>query len=180
MRRAWPYLLWLSLLALPAGAAGLTLCYHYGCDRSSTLELGEDALSWMNLRLQAADSASDERAALQDVVLAYYQLAAQQTPIAADRGGNNEDARILDRMDCIDHSRNIAQLLQLLDSRQWLHFYHPAGAVFRAPLLFNQHYAVGIDAIDSPEHWVIDAWPRDFGAPPVVVPLALWKEGLSP
>ncbi|MEQ6289223.1 hypothetical protein ACFPAG_01150 [Vogesella sp. GCM10023246] len=180
MRRAWLWLLWLVLYALPAGAAELTLCYHYGCDQQRRLELGEDALSWMQQRLQAADSASDERNALQDVVLAFYQLAAQQAPVAADRGGNHEDARILGRMDCIDHSHNVAQLLQLLDARQWLHYHHLAGAVFRAPLLFNQHYAVGLDAIDAPEHWVIDAWPRDFGAPPLVVPLALWKEGFSP
>lgn len=179
MRRA-AWLCWLALLPLPAGAAELTLCYHYGCDQQRRLELGEDALSWMQQRLLAADSAAAERLALQDVVLAFYQLAAQQTPVATDRGGNNEDARLAGRMDCIDHSHNIAQLLQLLQQRQWLRYHHSAGTVYRAPLLFNQHYAVGLDAIDSPEHWVIDGWPRDFGAPPLVVPLALWKEGFSP
>ncbi|SCK20020.1 hypothetical protein [Vogesella sp. LIG4] len=180
MRRGWLCLLWLALCALPACAEELSVCYHYGCDQISTIEVGEETLGWMNRRLLDAASADEERAALQDVVLAYYQLAAQTTPIAADRAGNHEDARILGRMDCVDHSRNIDQLLELLDAHHWLHYHHVAGIVYRAPLLLDQHFAVGLDNIDSAEHWVIDSWPRDFGAPPLVVPLALWKEGFSP
>ena len=181
MRRA---ALLLSLcLALPApwaGAEVLTLCYHYGCDRSSAIDLQPDALIWFEQRLRQADNAADERAALQDVALSYYQIAAQVLPIAEDLGGNQEDARILGRMDCLDHTHNLHGLLALLQDHQLLRYHQLSADVFRAPLLFNAHHAVALQDTDSGQIWVMDSWFRHFGAPPVVVPLALWKEGFSP
>lgn len=180
--RAASLILYLMLATwLPhAGAEVLTLCYHYGCERSSTIDLPPDALIWMADRLRQADSAREERAALQDVVLAFYQLAAQTLPLAEDRGGNQEDARLLGRMDCIDHTHNLHQLLALLQSLHLLRYHQPAADAFRAPWLFNEHHAATVQDIDTGDVWVVDGWFRDFGAPPVVVPLALWKEGFSP
>ena len=181
MRRA---ALLLSLcLALPAPRAGaevLTLCYHYGCDRSSAIDLQPDALIWFEQRLRQADNAAEERAALQDVALSYYQIAAQVLPIAEDQGGNQEDARLLGRMDCLDHTHNLHGLLALLQDHQLLRYHQLSADVFRAPLLFNAHHAVALQDTDSGQIWVMDSWFRHFGAPPVVVPLALWKEGFSP
>jgi len=172
--------LWLALWLPQAGAEVLTLCYHYGCDRSSPVDLQADALNWMGQRLRQADSAAAERAALQDVALAFYQMAAQVLPLAEDLGGNHEDDRLLGRMDCIDHTRNLYQLLTLLQTQHFLHYYQPAAEAFRAPWLFDAHHATTIQDIDNGDVWVMDGWFRDFGAPPVVVPLALWKEGFSP
>ncbi|MFN4237145.1 MAG: hypothetical protein ACK4FZ_07890 [Vogesella sp.] len=172
--------LWLALWLAQAGAEPLTLCYHYGCDRSSTIDLPADALIWMAGRLRQADDAGAERAALQDVALAFYQIAAQTLPLAEDRGDNHEDDRILGRMDCIDHTHNLHQLLALLQSLHLLRYHQPAADAFRAPWLFNEHHAATVQDIDTGDVWVVDGWFRDFGAPPVVVPLALWKEGFSP
>lgn len=170
----------LALLLPRAGAVTLTLCYHYGCDRSASIDLPPDALIWMGERLRQADDAGTERTALQDVALAFYQLAAQTLPLAEDRGGNHEDARLLGRMDCIDHTHNLHQFLALLQSLHLLRYHQPAADAFRAPWLFNEHHAATVQDIDNGEVWVVDSWFRDFGAPPVVVPLALWKEGFSP
>ena len=182
LRRLLPPLLCLTALLQPGAAAAepLTVCYHYGCDRSSQIELIPEATHWLEKRLQAARSATEERAALQDVVLAYYQFAAQVAPIAADKGGNGEDAANLGRMDCLDHSQNIAALLQSLNTAQALRYYTDITLVHRAPLVFNQHTAVAISNTEHTDRWVIDGWFRDFGAPPVVVPLAIWMEGFSP
>lgn len=164
----------------PAGAEAVTLCYHYGCDHSSRIELGDDMLYWFSQRLRDSDDAAAERAALQDVALAFYQYAAQTAPIASDLGGNNEDAANVGRMDCLDHSHNMHVLLQILTAHGYLQHHQLVGLVHRAPLLFNYHSAVAIHDLSSNTDWVIDSWFRDFGAPPVVVPLAIWKEGFSP
>lgn len=181
-----PLMRWLSialLAALPAVAAGaeeLTLCYHYGCDRNRRIELDDTAQIWFRQRLDDVANAADERAALQDIVLSYYQRAAREAPIASDRGGNHEDATNVGRMDCLDHSHNVLVLLQLLAGKGWLHHHQLLGQVHRAPLLFDHHAAVAVRDVTSGQDWVIDSWFRDFGAPPVVVPLAIWKEGFSP
>ena len=181
-----PVLRWLSialLAALPAVAAaaeGLPLCYHYGCDRQQRIEVDDSALIWFRQRLDDAADAAAERAALQDIVLSYYQRAAREAPIASDRGGNHEDAANVGRMDCLDHSHNVLVLLQLLATKGWLRHHRLLGQVHRAPLLFNHHAAVAVHDVTSAQDWVIDSWFRDFGAPPVVVPLAIWKEGFSP
>ncbi|GHD73237.1 hypothetical protein ACFSQE_18625 [Vogesella fluminis] len=177
---------WLSialLAALPAVAAGaevLTLCYHYGCDRNRRIEVDDTAQIWFRQRLDDAADADAERAALQDIVLSYYQRAAREAPIASDRGGNQEDATNVGRMDCLDHSHNVLVLLQLLAAKGWLRHHRLLGQVHRAPLLFDHHAAVAVRDVTSGQDWVIDSWFRDFGAPPVVVPLAIWKEGFSP
>ncbi|WP_156167918.1 hypothetical protein [Vogesella sp. EB] len=181
-----PLMRWLSialLAALPAVAAGaevLTLCYHYGCDRNRRIELDDTAQIWFRQRLDDAADAAGERAALQDIVLSYYQHAAREAPIASDRGGNHEDAANVGRMDCLDHSHNVLVLLQLLTNHGWLRHHQLLGQVHRAPLLFDHHAAVAVRDVTSGQDWVIDSWFRDFGAPPVVVPLAIWKEGFSP
>lgn len=170
----------LLALALPAGADTLRLCYHYGCALSSDVELSPATLQSLRQQLRRVHSPADERQALQQVVLGFYASAAAQTPIAMDKGGNGEDEATPGRMDCIDHSRNLATLLDWLDSHELLRFHRPAGIVQRAPLIFNQHYAAALQDNDSGTIWVMDSWFRDFGAPPVVVPLAIWKEGFSP
>ncbi|WP_229799591.1 hypothetical protein [Vogesella fluminis] len=181
-----PVVRWLSialLAALPAVAAGaevLTLCYHYGCDRNRRIEVDDTAQIWFRQRLDDAADADAERAALQDIVLSYYQRAAREAPIASDRGGNQEDATNVGRMDCLDHSHNVLVLLQLLAAKGWLRHHRLLGQVHRAPLLFDHHAAVAVRDVTSGQDWVIDSWFRDFGAPPVVVPLAIWKEGFSP
>jgi hypothetical protein len=68
----------------------------------------------------------------------------------------------------------------LLQSLHLLRYHQPAADAFRAPWLFNEHHAATVQDIDTGDVWVVDGWFRDFGAPPVVVPLALWKEGFSP
>ena len=109
-----------------------------------------------------------------------YQRAAREAPIASDRGGNHEDADNVGRMDCLDHSHNVLVLLQLLVDKGWLRHHRLLGQVHRTPLLFVHHATVAVHDVTSGQDWVIDSWFRDFGAPPVVVPLAIWKEGFSP
>ncbi len=175
-----PIALLATLPAVAAAAEVLPLCYHYGCDRTQRIEVDDSALIWFRQRLDAAADADAERAALQDIVLSYYQRAARATPIASDRGGNHEDAANIGRMDCLDHSLNVLVLLQLLAGNGWLQHHRLLGQVHRAPLLFDHHAAVAVRDETSGRDWVIDSWFRDFGAPPVVVPLAIWKEGFSP
>ncbi|WP_245944742.1 hypothetical protein [Crenobacter cavernae] len=178
MQRRW---LWLfALVAPPVFSATLTVCYHYGCSRQAALEVDAAQIRKLGQRFARVDSAPAERAAVADTVRALYRLAARVAPIASDQGGNPPADDSAGRMDCIDHSRNVEGFLALMQQRRWLRFHRAAGRVHRAPWLVNDHYAARLDETGDGQSWVVDTWFKDFGAPPEVVPLAIWKEGYSP
>ncbi|TCP08489.1 hypothetical protein EV683_13210 [Crenobacter luteus] len=174
---------WLGLLLLvaaPAFSATLTVCYHYGCARQATLTLDATELARLGQRFAHVDSPASERAAIADTVSALYRLAARISPIASDKGRNPPDDDSEGKMDCVDHSRNVSGFLALMDAEGWLRHHRAAGVVHRAPWFVDGHFAARLDARDGGQSWVVDTWFADFGAPPAVVPLAIWMRGYSP
>jgi hypothetical protein len=75
--------------------------------------------------------------------------AGEQTPIAADRGGNFADDGVYGRMDCIDHSTTTTRLLRLLESRRWLQFHRVLEPVRRVLYLFEFHYSAQIEELEA-------------------------------
>ncbi|AXE34143.1 hypothetical protein [Chromobacterium phragmitis] len=178
MRLLIPLLL--ALLLPAARADALNICYHYGCSRHAQFGISEEEHDWLATRLARADSASAEREAVADAVLALYRIAARTTPIWQDRGGNFRDGPAEGRMDCVDHSSNVTTFLNYLQRQGWLKFHRAAPPEWRAPWILDLHYTGVLRDNTDGQNWAVDSWFKDFGEPPVVVPLSVWMTGYEP
>jgi hypothetical protein len=193
---------WLTLCVLLAAAtaaiaetaATVKVCYDYGCLVEEEAHYAGEHLAQVRNLLGAAGNAAEERDRLSQAVGWLLGWAGQQTPIAADRGGNVADGGVHGRMDCIDHSTTTTRLLRLLQNRGWLQFHRVLEPVRRIRYLVAVHFSAQIEALVSapgepqplaaepdsaaePVRFVVDSWFRDNGQPAVVLPLASWLDG---
>lgn len=164
--------------ALPAAAslatdAEVNVCFNYGCLVEAPVRLAAADIDAVVDSLANQPSAADERAALARAVGSLFALAAQQTPIGADRPGNYDDNGVRGQMDCIDHSTNATRFLELLDARGALHF-HEVLPRARRGLIFR-HWAAHIATRDAREEFAVDSWYSAVGEPARVLPLAQWE-----
>ncbi|NMG44478.1 hypothetical protein GPA22_12140 [Aromatoleum toluvorans] len=155
------------LCALPGAhaAEAVEVCFNYGCASRVQVELADDGLAGVAAVLAAAADAEAERGAIARAVGMMQRLAARETPIAADRGGNFLDDDVAGRMDCIDHSTTTTHFLELMAARGWLRFHRVLPAERRAPWLVLQHFSAVIEETDAPPLRAPVA-----AAPAVVVP----------
>lgn len=173
-----------ALLALGAWAAWadepVPVCYNYGCFSQELVIFPDSRLAWAGGLLGAAGTAQQEREYLSLVVGELYAVAAEQSPIGADRGGNIADEGEYGSMDCIDHSTTTTRFLRLLEGRSWLRFHYVGPIVDRRYLLLSRHYAASIEEKASGAMFAVDSWFVDNGEPAVILPLADWEEGGGP
>jgi hypothetical protein len=162
----------------------VSVCFNYSCVAEKPVDFSEERLLPLRDALAAAHSSTQEREILAVVVGRLYAVAAEQTPIGADRAGNRADEGMPGRMDCIDHSTTTTRLLRMLEKRRWLRFHRVLDPVRRGGVIF-QHFSAaiedlgdGIEALGSDaaaRTWVVDSWYADNGKPAWVAPLAEWK-----
>lgn len=182
-------------LARPAfpGAERVTVCYNYGCAAEATVEYGAPALARVRDLLDDAHDAAHERAQLAIAVGWLLGWAGEQSPIAADRGGNYADGGVFGRMDCIDHATTTTRLLRLLEARGWLRWHRVLEPAQRTRLVFFAHWSALIEEVarapwrqDDLEddvgarRFVVDSWFFDNGQPAAVLPLEAWMDGEGP
>ncbi|WP_407279910.1 hypothetical protein U5817_05005 [Aromatoleum evansii] len=140
----------LAWLPSARGAAALEVCFNYGCATRVEVVLAEEGLAAVAAVLAQAVDADSERAAIARAVGMMQRLAAAQTPIEVDRGGNYRDGDVDGRMDCIDHSTTTTQFLELMAARGWLRFHRVLPVERRAPWLVLQHFSAAIEELDDP------------------------------
>jgi hypothetical protein len=148
--RAWSVA---ALMALGSGLAladdSLVVCFNYGCTDSALVRFAPQRLAAVHGMLSIAADAPAERAALSRAVGLLYRVAGEQSPIAADRGGNYPDQGVDGRMDCIDHSTTTTRLLGLVEARGWLRFHRVLAPARRTRFVF-QHFSAVIEEIEAP------------------------------
>lgn len=173
--------------SLAAGSAErVSVCFNYGCLAQAEVEYGDSQLGELRQLFERATTPAAEREAIGEAVGRLLGWAGQQSPIAADRGGNFADDAIYGRMDCIDHSTTTTRLLRVLEGHGWLRFHRVLEPVLRLRFLVLQHYSAQIEenapaaAEATPQRFVVDSWFFDNGQPAVVMPLAAWMAGEGP
>jgi hypothetical protein len=188
------FFLFAATAAIAETAARVKVCYEYGCLVEQEVDYAADQLAQVRGLLGAAGNAAEERDRLSQAVGWLLGWAGQQTPIAADRGGNVADAGVYGRMDCIDHATTTTRLLRLLESRGWLQFHRVLEPVRRIRYLVAVHFSAQIEELApapeepqplaaeqddaaEPVRFVVDSWFRDNGQPVVILPLANWRDG---
>ena len=128
----------------------VSICYNYGCVREEEVRFRAATLTRLVARFAGAQTAEEERAVLGEALGRLYRVAAIQTPIAADRGGNLLDDGANGRMDCIDHSTSSTRLLRLLEARGALRFHRVLEPVRRTRFIF-QHFSAAIEELSCAE-----------------------------
>ena len=128
----------------------VSICYNYGCVREEEVRFRAATLTRLVARFADAQTAEEERAVLGEALGRLYRVAAIQTPIAADRGGNLLDDGANGRMDCIDHSTSSTRLLRLLEARGALRFHRVLEPVRRTRFIF-QHLSAAIEELSCAE-----------------------------
>lgn len=171
---------WAVCMALShfAHADGLVVvCYNWSCKDRVTVVYTEPWLRKQLQPLRHANTPEAEREALSEMVRRFYVRAAEQTPIAADEPGNNEDLDVNGRMDCIDHSTTTRNILSFLQHRKLLRW-HEVGPYAHRSLLVDSHYSAtliesGVES-DAPLIYTLDPWEVEPGGLPEVVPVREW------
>lgn len=175
-------LITLSLLcAITARAEPVSVCYLYGCKRTFSFDFDAAAQAAIRDRLAQSTDPASERENIAWAVQQMLLLAARDyPPLAEDKAGNLNDSTSQGRMDCVDHSTNDSTFLKVFERHGWLRFHRTNGTTWRTRILFDLHYTAVLREIDSGHDWAVDTWFKDFGAPPVVIPLDEWKNGYHP
>ncbi|MDR3159388.1 MAG: hypothetical protein LBU11_10415 [Zoogloeaceae bacterium] len=174
----------LSLLPARAQTTGeeaqIELCFNYGCLSRQTVVFSDDRFGTATRELAEARDAAEEREHLARAVGRLYALAAEQTPVGADQGGNYADAGVSGRMDCIDHSRNTSAFLHLLAERALLRWHRVLPPTRRMRFFLLQHFSAQIEETEGGGRYVVDSWFVDNGEPAVILTLEDWKRGGGP
>jgi len=173
------YLLQLSLsfpvMAVDSQLPNITICYNYNCSRSAIVRpAAEEWQTVVNQFQPAARSAVEEREMIRRAIAVLEQIAGMQTPTFRDRGRNPIIDDWPGQMDCIDESMNTQRYLELLQARGLLHWHRVAERAYRAPYLFDPHWAGQIIELGSGASYVVDSWYLDNGNPPYIQALSNW------
>jgi len=173
----------------------VTICFNYGCLSRTEVVYSDAQLHALAIILGQASDAEQERTAIGDAVGLMLAWAGEQSPIAADRGGNNADNGVNGRMDCIDHSTTTTRLLKLIESRGWLRYHRVLDVVQRKRFLLFDHFSAQIGEVEKgaeesaamptgeatiQARYAVDSWFFDNGHPATVLPLDRWLAGESP
>ncbi|MDD3483871.1 hypothetical protein [Azovibrio restrictus] len=178
---------WCAIAAAESREARVEVCFNYGCLSRWPVVFEPLRLGGVLLMLERANSAAEERQLLALAIGELYALAAEQTPIGRDRGGNYADDAAFGRMDCIDHSTTTTAFLKLLVQRGGLHWHRVLEPVRRVRGVVFQHFSAAIEELpvaaqgqQEPPRYVVDSWFVDNGKPAVILPLDAWMEGEGP
>ena len=135
-------LAWEVLAIESAGAdEKVKVCFNYGCLAQAEVVFSDAQLSDLAQLMRAARTAEEERQAIGEAIGRLLGWAGQQSPIAADRGGNYLDDAIYGRMDCIDHATTTTRLLSMMERNGMLRFHRLDEPVLRRRFLLFEHYS---------------------------------------
>ncbi len=180
------FLLATSQISPVLAAEKISVCFNYGCLAQAEVLYSDAQLGKLALLLDSAQNAAEERNSIRLAVGQLLGWAGEQSPIAADRGGNYADNGVSGMMDCIDHSTTTTRLLRMMEKRGLLRYHRVLDRVLRKRFLIFEHYSAQIEALFpeaegvAAERFAVDSWFYDNGHPAAIIPLARWLAGESP
>ena len=151
------------------------VCYNYNCNRTAQVRPAADEWQMVIDQFQpAAHSAAEERDLIRRAVAILESIAGTQTPTYLDRGRNPIVDDWPGQMDCIDESTNTKRYLDLLQEHGLLRWHRVGERAYRAPYVFDQHWAGQIIELETLDSYVVDSWHLDNGHPPYIQALNDW------
>ena len=164
------------LMAVDRPLPEVTICYNYDCNR--TAHVRPAAGEWQTVVNQfkpPARLAAEERDMIRRAIAVLEHIAGTQTPTFRDRGRNPIVDDWPGQMDCIDESMNTKRYLDLLQERNLLRWHRVADRAYRAPHLFDQHWAGQIIELETLDSYIVDSWFLDNGELPYIQAASAWQ-----
>ncbi|MDR1848790.1 MAG: hypothetical protein LBQ75_01995 [Zoogloeaceae bacterium] len=159
----------------------IEICFNYSCRTQQPVVFAPEPFNAILQELARTEDAESERAALATVVGNLYALAAEQTPIGNDKGGNYADDGVWGRMDCIDHSTTTTRFLKRIEAEGALRWHRVLEPARRARFFLFQHFSAVIEETgETGRRYAVDSWFVDNGKPAVILPLKDWMKGAGP
>jgi hypothetical protein len=160
----------------PEDGVALSVCHNFGCKARTDLVLGaQEWRSVMRLFEPPATSALQERDRLRRAVARLELLVGRYAPTRVDRGGNPIFVDRKGQMDCIDESTNTTAYLRLLENTGLLRYHRVLQRIYRAPFVFDQHWAAQIEELGTQRRYAVDSWFLDNGEPPYIQAVEAWR-----
>jgi hypothetical protein len=161
-----------------------TVCYGHSCSVVAIVAL--TAEDWQAVRRvfgdgDGAPGPADERARIADAIALLERLVGGRTGTWRDHGGDLKGFARPGQMDCVDEATNSTTYLRMFAGDRLLRWHKVGPIMKRGHLLWGLPHATAV-IVDSTsgQPWAVDAWYRDNGQPPHIVPYGVWKDGWSP
>ncbi len=159
-----------------ADSTKLTVCYNFGCKSKGIVQPTPEDMVLLENLFAKASSPGEERGRIRQAIAKMEQIAARYLPTGNDIGGNyTQDMVEEGKQDCIDESTNTTTYLNFFYQHGWLHWHTIEDRIFRAPFIFDDHWAAQIRERDTGHIYVVDSWYRDNGQPPIIQTLEDWQ-----
>jgi len=159
----------------------IEVCFNYGCLTQQPVVFAPEQFNTLLQEFAHAKDAESERAVLANVIGALYALAAEQTPIGNDKGGNYADDGVRGRMDCIDHATTTTRFLKRIEAEGALRWHRVLEPIRRMRFFVLQHFSAIIEETDEAGgRYAVDSWFLDNGEPAIILPLEEWLNGAGP
>jgi len=166
----------LPVVAVDSLLPDITICYNYSCNRSARVRpAAEEWQIVINQFNPPARSAVEEREMIRRAIAILEHIAGTQTLTSRDRGRNPIVDDWPGQMDCIDESMNTTRYLDLLQERDLLRWHRAVERAYRAPYIFDQHWAGQIIELETLEYYAVDSWHLDNGNPPYIQAISEWR-----
>lgn len=168
----------------PSSPEAFSQCHGYSCTYKT--RTGFSKAEWKKLenifKKKQAATPEQERSKIALAV-------AMMEKMIGDKTGTSEDvAEAVSlktsglQMDCIDETVNTSRYLGFLQAAGWLKFHQTAEPTHRGYIIDGRwpHNTAEIKEIRSGRLYVVDAFYRDNGQEPYILPRETWLSGWSP
>ncbi|MFD0917912.1 hypothetical protein ACFQ14_16015 [Pseudahrensia aquimaris] len=170
-----------SLSAYSAPISSVTVCSGYGCvlkDRMTFSPAQESRLK--AIMASASASPEAERAAIKQAIAAMEKMSQKTLRLVPDvgRSWQRYSGGLRGQMDCVDETRNTQSYLGYLASRGWLNHHSVARSYVGKGIVLdgNMPHRSAVIVAKSGTRYAVDSWPKDNGAPPLIVPVPQWRK----
>jgi len=157
------------------------VCHGFGCRYRTpiTLSAADHAKLAQFLSAGRASAEAERKAVAQAVAWFERRVASEAGTASAKAYATGMFDAQPSQFDCIDASTNTTTTLLVLSELGLLKHHRLIAPVSRSPLLGLGviHTTAVLVELQGGREWAIDAWVRDNGVPPDVLPLKIWYAG---
>lgn len=188
----------LSLICVACGSTGINLypytdhgatreqfrlCHGQGCTERTAA--GFTNSEWKKISAifkPSPKSSKVERERIAKAIAMMEQISGKKTGTAADKGEAKAPKSDTYQMDCIDETVNTNLYLNFLSRAGLLKYHTPARHIHRGYFVDGTwpHNTATIKEIKSGTVYVVDAFYRDNGQVPYILPAHEWLKGWRP
>lgn len=158
-------------------------CRAYGCQAIDTITPTEDEWKSIDkLFMPKAKSAKAERKKIALAIAAFEDIVGSKNGTSEDIWGTFQKTGHK-QQDCVDESTNTSIYLTVLNHRGHIHFHDIQAPTSRVPIMNPvswPHQGAVITDKETQEHFVVDSWFHNNGAPAEIIPIETWKDGWKP